>query len=198
MAGAVADPDKVQLVNSSLSLDGKENATAGVDMNESESAVTTMQAAFGVSESLAVPSDQASAYTWHTGAPLDPPAVPQVGQALIPDPGIIADSPITDCMARVLEIIPDVQPDYLTTLVTDAIDAHGFQEAATHVLHVLFEDSKYPKVVGRKVEASTSKRANDGEGDDLQPLKRPKLDYGFGDVSRVFTGGPDYPDLALV
>ena len=99
-------------------------------------------------------------------------------------------------MARVLEIVPDVKPDHLTQLVTRAVSTHrtGVLE---HVLDVLFEDSNYPKIDANG--KGKRKRADD-EDKDTQAggSKRPKVDFGYGDLSRAFKGGPDYLDLALV
>jgi hypothetical protein len=103
----------------------------------------------------------------------------------------------SDCVARVLEIIPDVEPEHLTALVIKSIPTHGPQ-VLQHVLHVLFEDSNYPKINNKG--KGKRKRADD-ESDHSQAEgspKRPKLDYGYGDMSRMFTKGPGYTELALV
>jgi len=104
--------------------------------------------------------------------------------------------PVSACVARVLEIIPDVEPDHLTQLVIRAVSTHG-AGVLEHVLHVLFEDSKYPKIDAKG--KGKRKRADD-EDKDTQAggSKRPKVDFGYGDLSRAFKGGPDYLDLALV
>jgi len=121
----------------------------------------------------------------------EPPALEQVS-------GIGADSdPVSACVARVLEIIPNVEPDHLTKLVTSATSTHGRSEVLQHVLHILFEDPKYPKSDPKG--KGKRKRADDEDIDKQSGgSKRPKVDSGYGDLSRVFTGGPDYLDLALV
>ena len=123
----------------------------------------------------------------------EPPVLEQV-------PGIGADSdPVSACVARVLEIVPDVEPDHLTKLVTSAASTHGRSEVLQHVLHILFEDPKYPKSDPEGKGKGKRKRADDEDIDKQSGgSKRPKVDSGYGDLSRVFTGGPDYPDLALV
>ena len=106
------------------------------------------------------------------------------------------DDPISTCVARVLEIVPDVEPDHLTELVTREASTHG-SGVLEHVLHVLFEDSKYPKIDPK----GKGKRKHEDDKDmDMQAgsSKRPKVDFGYGDLSRAFKGGPDYLDLALV
>jgi hypothetical protein len=113
--------------------------------------------------------------------------------------GIELDSnsnPVSACMARVLEIVPDVEPDHLTQLVIRAVSTHGVG-VLEHVLHVLFEDSKYPKIDAR--EKGKRKHADDEDKDtQAGSSKRPKVDFGYGDLFRAFKRGPDYFDLALV
>ena len=121
----------------------------------------------------------------------EPPVLEQVS-------GIGADpDPVSACMARILEIIPDIEPDHLTKLVTSAASTHERSEVLQHVLHILFEDPKYPKSDPKG--KGKRKRADD-EVIDKQSgsSKRPKVDSGYGELSRVFAGGPDYLDLALV
>lgn len=109
---------------------------------------------------------------------------------------VLNSDPVSACMARVLEILPDVEPDHLTHLVTGAVSTHG-SGVLEHVLHVLFEDSKYPKIDAKG--KGKRKYADDGDNDaQAGSSKRPKVDFGYGDLSRAFKGGPDYPDLALV
>ena len=117
---------------------------------------------------------------------------------LLPVSGKGADSdPVSACVARVLEIVPDVEPDHLTKLVTSTASTHGRSEVLQHVLHILFEDPKYPKSDPKG--KGKRKRADDEDIDKQSGgSKRPKVDSGYGDLSRVFTGGPDYLDLALV
>lgn len=116
--------------------------------------------------------------------------------ALEPPSGIEPNpDPISDCVASVLEIVPDVEPDHLTSLVTGTISTYG-AGVLEHVVHVLLEDPKYPKIDKN----GKGKRKPDDENIDTQAgsSKRPKVDYGYGDMSRISMGGPDYSDLALV
>jgi E3 ubiquitin-protein ligase RNF216 len=117
---------------------------------------------------------------------------------LEPSLDMVLDSdPVSDYMARVLDIVPDVEPDHLTALVVNAITVHG-SGALERVLHVLFEDPKYPRAERKGKE----KRKNPNDDNDYMqaqnPTKRSKLDYGYGDMNRVFMGGPDYASIALV
>ena len=121
------------------------------------------------------------------------PAPSVLGQAY----GTELDSdPVSVCVTRVLGIIPDVESDHLTQLVTKSISTHG-SGVLEHVLHVLFEDSKYPKTDAKG--KGKRKRADDEDKSaQAGSSKRPKVDFSYGDLSRAFKRGPDYLDLALV
>jgi TRIAD3 protein (E3 ubiquitin-protein ligase RNF216) len=99
--------------------------------------------------------------------------------------------PISTYVARVLEIVPDVEPDYLLDLVTQSIPTQGDQ-AVEHVLHSLFEHPTYPKV-----DRKGKRKQGDGntEGDEM-PSKKTKLDYR--NKERLYNGGVHYADMALV
>lgn len=104
--------------------------------------------------------------------------------------------PISGYVSRILEIIPDVEPDHLLELVTKHVPQ--YQGAVVeHVLHVLFEDPAYPKVdrtwKGKRKQAQSDL---DMEGDNASSPKKPKIDYA--NKERPFTGGSSYLDLALV
>jgi hypothetical protein len=99
--------------------------------------------------------------------------------------------PISTYVARVLEIVPDVEPDYLLDLVTQNITTQGDQ-VVEHVLHGLFENPTYPKV-DRK---GKRKQADGGTEGDETPLKKTKLDYR--NKERLYNGGEHYSDMALV
>jgi E3 ubiquitin-protein ligase RNF216 len=108
----------------------------------------------------------------------------------IVDPPTEVDPTMT-YVARVLEIIPDIDPDHLLDLVTKNIPTRGDQ-VVEHVLHGLFENPTYPKVdkVGKG-----KRRQLDGDGEEI-PLKKTKVDYGNKD--RPYKGGVHYADIALV
>jgi TRIAD3 protein (E3 ubiquitin-protein ligase RNF216) len=131
-------------------------------------------------------------------APID------VDNSHLPEPPVLEQAywteldsdPVSACVAHILEIIPDVEPDYLTRLVTKAVSTHG-SRVLEHVLHFLFDDSKYPKIDAKG--KGKRKRADDEDKDaQAEDSKRPKVDFGYGDLSRAFKGGPDYLDIALV
>jgi len=101
------------------------------------------------------------------------------------------------CLARVLEIIPDVEPDHLARLINNALVKHGSARVLEHVLHGIFEKPNYPKV-----KVNSSKKTERAGQNNLTKVvggaSKPKFDYGYGNKSRPFTGGADYPELALV
>jgi len=130
-------------------------------------------------------------------APID------VDNSHLPEPPVLEQAygteldsdPVSASVTHILEIIPDVEPDHLTRLVTNAVSTHG-SGVLEHVLHILFEDSKYPKMDAK---GKGKRKREDDEDKDAQAggSKRPKVDFGYGDLSRAFKGGPDYLDLAL-
>lgn len=100
---------------------------------------------------------------------------------------------VSDCVSRVLEIIPDVEPDYLVELVTDSILTYG-AGTVEHVLHTMFDDPKFPKV--RK----TGKGKEDFDINAEQDSPKEKVNCGlnYGDHNRPFMGGPNYAELTIV
>ncbi|KAG5635251.1 hypothetical protein H0H81_011937 [Sphagnurus paluster] len=117
-----------------------------------------------------------------------------------PDPELVPDDdPESTAVARILEIIPDVEPDHLLALVTNYFIEHpnqGLEVVVEQILHALFEDPKYPKVdrKGKGKRKQTVAEAEEVQALDI-PAKKPKIDYA--DKSRPFKGGVHYIDLAL-
>jgi len=98
--------------------------------------------------------------------------------------------PIDALFASVLEIIPDVEPGHLRTLLLENYPVHH-KNTAEHVLHQLFEDASYPrseKTNGKR------KRSVDDEGG---PAKRPTYDVDYTDITREYKGGQWYFEMAL-
>ncbi|KAJ7097846.1 hypothetical protein B0H15DRAFT_773241 [Mycena belliarum] len=98
--------------------------------------------------------------------------------------------PIPDFVAQVLEIIPDVEPDYLLSLVRKHYP-HSGDQVVEPVLHALFENPAYPKI-GKN---GKRKRVEEDVQGDLRGKPKTKLDYGNKD--REYKGGVHYPDLSL-
>ncbi|KAF8532182.1 hypothetical protein JB92DRAFT_2845293 [Gautieria morchelliformis] len=119
-----------------------------------------------------------------------PPArsVLSVAELTLPGPSVPAD-PYATYSARVLEIIPDVDPAHLRTLLEQHYLASG-AEVVENVLHVLFEDASYPRVA-----QAANKRKRSPDDDDGREKPRLKLDYASKE--RIFSVGPDYHELAI-
>ncbi|KAI0739759.1 hypothetical protein C8Q80DRAFT_1200487 [Daedaleopsis nitida] len=114
--------------------------------------------------------------------PNDDPAPIPPQSAMVPD----EDIPFKAYVARVFEIIPDVLPAHVFSLVEQQYPTHK-DNVVEAVLHTLFENPDYPKVDAK----GKRKREDD------QPAQRavePKIDYG--DKNRTFEGGPHYATLA--
>lgn len=98
--------------------------------------------------------------------------------------------PVSSLLAQVLEVVPDVQPNYVTELISQRSTASsvGILEA---VLHVLF-DVPYPKIEKKGKRKSLD---NDEEGQ----RKRPRLDViDYAQLKREYKGGVHYSDLSIV
>ena len=129
--------------------------------------------------------------------PLPPPSPPP------PPPPEEPIDPISHTLAQILEIIPDIEPEHALGLVQEHLPAFGdpndggdaatwkerTTRAAEHVIGLVFE-AAYPKVVDKKGKARAA------EAQEREDNKRPKIDYKT--VERLFMGGKDYFDLALV
>jgi TRIAD3 protein (E3 ubiquitin-protein ligase RNF216) len=100
-------------------------------------------------------------------------------------------------MARLLQIVPDVEPGHATRLITAALTNHGQAEALGHVLHSLFEKPNYPKV-NRSKSAKRTDRQSHGNLANVGSSSKMNFDFGYGNKSRPFRGGSDYAELALV
>ncbi|KAG6878056.1 hypothetical protein C0993_000379 [Termitomyces sp. T159_Od127] len=118
----------------------------------------------------------------------DPPPTPPAPPQPVPDP-----DPHSTVTARVLEIVPDVDPDYLLAIVTKHILNHPDQSTdlvIEYILHALFEDTRYPKVDRNK-----KGKRKQSEQDEPVLSKKSKIDYT--DKDRPFKGGEHYTNLAL-
>lgn len=98
-------------------------------------------------------------------------------------------NPIYHYVCQVLDVIPDVQPEHVATLVSQHLPVHG-DRVVEIVLHVLFEVPTYPKVERNK----GKRKRDDGTGE--HTAKVVKKDYASKE--RDFVGGPYYFDIALV
>jgi hypothetical protein len=112
--------------------------------------------------------------------------------------------PISHTLAQILEIIPDIDPEHALGLVQEHLPAFGdlndnsdaatwkerTTRAAEHVIGLVFEAGSYPKAEKNKKGKARAVEVPEREN------KRPKIDYKS--VERVFMGGKDYFELALV
>ncbi|KAJ6490170.1 hypothetical protein DFH09DRAFT_1208883 [Mycena vulgaris] len=106
---------------------------------------------------------------------------------------VVVDNPpshlpdLSDYVAQVLEIIPDVDPEHALSLVK-----HHYPESRDRVvelvLHALFENPAYPKLDKK----GKRKRV---ENEDARGRPKPKFDYGNKDRENM--GGANYAELAL-
>jgi len=127
--------------------------------------------------------------------PLPPPPPPPPEEPI---------DPISHTLAQILEIIPDIDPEHALGLVQEHLPAFGdlndnsntaalkerTTRAAEHVIGLVFEAGAYPKAV--VVKKGKVKAVEEPEREN----KRPKIDYKS--VERLFMGGKDYFELALV
>lgn len=97
---------------------------------------------------------------------------------------------LKNSVVRVLEIIPDVDPEHVTKLVAEAI-SQDEEDVVENVLHILLEDPGYPKVT---LKQGTGKRKRENSEDqEAGSSKCAKFEYD--DKPRR---GTHYSDLALV
>lgn len=92
-------------------------------------------------------------------------------------------------LAQLLEIVPDVEPDYARSLLIQEYDTHG-KGAMDVVLHSLFESTSYPKI-DRK---GKGKCVASNSSDSVEDLTQ----IGYGKRDREHSGGTHYNALALV
>ena len=154
-------------------------------MDSSSAALISSQSA-AVSAPLAAGADKGKG---RAEAPVTQPN-------LDPTPGV---------MARVLEIVPDVEATYLFKLVQRHLSAvpvavdeeqddggvAAHEHALQAVLHILFENQDYPR--------ASKKRKRTDSDDDAGPAKTRKIEeVDYGSKDRVRTGSKYYDELALV
>ncbi|KAG6913708.1 hypothetical protein DXG01_004760 [Tephrocybe rancida] len=111
-----------------------------------------------------------------------------------PEPEVDLD-PKSTITARVLEIIPDVDPDYALAAITNHILEHPEHDTSTVtelILHALFEDAKYPRV-----EKGKGKRKDTEKDVEEEARKTKKVRIDYADKDRQFRPGAAYQTLAL-
>ena len=96
-------------------------------------------------------------------------------------------------IARVLEVVPDVQPEHVRTLLARHINTHK-DGLVAFVLHMLFEDSNYPKV-DTKGKRKREEVVDVDNQESERAKTRIKIDYGSKNRP---PGGVLYLEIALV
>ncbi|KAK0190321.1 hypothetical protein F5146DRAFT_1043758 [Armillaria mellea] len=96
-----------------------------------------------------------------------------------------------DPLAQVLEIVPDVEPNYAQELIAKNLPTFGDNVVET-VLHSLFEDASYPKAEKKRKTTSGS-----GSGGSVAKKARVADEVDYASTDRPFAGGPDYAELAI-
>ena len=100
-------------------------------------------------------------------------------------------------VAQVLEIIPDVLPAHVFSLIEHHYPNYK-DKVVEPVLHSLFENPDYPKAEAK----GKGKRKRDADADDdeeqSQSQRAVKMKIDYGDKNRVRAGDPEYVHLALV
>lgn len=103
---------------------------------------------------------------------------------------------VTKYMAQILEILPDVDPDYLIALLLQLHPQHQ-AETMNVALTMLFDDPKHPKV-DRTGKGKGKRKSESAVDHDHRPAKKVKLDYvDYSLQDRQLRGGDHYVDLAV-
>ncbi|KAI6141308.1 hypothetical protein BKA82DRAFT_4204623 [Pisolithus tinctorius] len=104
--------------------------------------------------------------------------------------------PMDDYVARVTEIVPDVQPAHVLNLVERTMQTNP-DAVVELVLHALFEEPSYPKI-----DRKGKRKRDEAEEEDGQEgwrysrgTPKPRVDYLSED--REYDGGPFYFELSL-
>ncbi|KAH7929949.1 hypothetical protein BV22DRAFT_1028918 [Leucogyrophana mollusca] len=114
----------------------------------------------------------------------EPPALPVL------EPVVPEIDPVDAYVARVIEIVPDVQPAHVLALIEQYIAAQP-ANVVELVLHVLLEGPGYPKIDNK------GKRKRAEEGEDGAARGQPKIKVNYAQKDREYKGGPHYTDMAL-
>ena len=98
---------------------------------------------------------------------------------------------ISGYMAQVLEIVPDVAPEYLLALMMQLYPQHR-NGSIDLAIQILFDDGQYPKVEKK------GKRKSEADLD-IRALKKARIEYtDYSQQDRPSHGGPDYLSMSLV
>ncbi|KAI6029930.1 hypothetical protein BKA83DRAFT_4225342, partial [Pisolithus microcarpus] len=116
----------------------------------------------------------------------------------VPHPPETSPAPVAmdDYVARVTEIIPDVQPAHVLSLVERATQTNP-DAVVELVLHALFEDPSYPKIdrKGKRKRGEAEQEEKEEGRHSSRGTPKPRVDYLSED--REYDGGPFYSELSL-
>lgn len=130
----------------------------------------------------------------HSPAPISFPDAPVVH--IQPDPQEEDVDPYSEHLSLVVEVIPDILPQYALEMIKTNYPTHG-NKVGEWVVQSLFDNSSYPKA--EKVEAGKQKgkrKASELEDVAEGPLLRVKIDYTT--VDRPRPTGKNYRELSTV
>ncbi|TCD66626.1 hypothetical protein EIP91_001093, partial [Steccherinum ochraceum] len=130
-------------------------------------------------------------------APAPPPRLPT------PPPFEPPEDPLSMFVAQVLEIIPDVEPDHVLSLVTLHYEEYK-DKVVEPVLHALFEDPNYPKLdkKGKRKRIEPEERGEESSSVAKRrvseaPVALPVLELDYADERRPHPPGPYYDELSI-
>ena len=123
----------------------------------------------------------------HDAPPHPQPVPPEPVAPHAPAPA----DPIDEYIVRVLEIVPDVQPTHVLSLIEQFMQSQP-GNVVEFVLHALFENPSYPKVDKK----GKHKRDESGGDPNVRGSSKPKVDYTSKD--RVYNCSPHYFESSLV
>lgn len=148
---------------------------------------------------IAGPSNQPAAAAAPVAAPPDS-AKPGPLPELVP----VVDPP-TQALSHILEVVPNVDPEFLYPLIATHLPNFGNDptHTAEYIVGVVFEmGDQVPKVKGNVKGKRKNESVEDGagieqaDGDDEKKMKKVKVDWAS--IDRPFRGTGKYLDLALV
>jgi hypothetical protein len=150
---------------------------------------------------IAGPSNQPAAAAAPVAAIPDPVALPEPEP--VPKPVPVADPP-TQALTHILEVVPNVDPEFLYPLIATHLPNFGDDPTRTaeYIVGVVFEmGDQVPKVNMKGKRKNEDGAGSRGEGkeqadDDEKRGKKVKVDWAS--VDRPFRGTGKYIDIALV
>ncbi|KAI6027044.1 hypothetical protein EDC04DRAFT_175483 [Pisolithus marmoratus] len=123
-----------------------------------------------------------------------PLQAPNIVLAAIP-PSLAPVDPMDEYVARVTEIVPDVQPAHVLSLVERAMQTNP-NTVVELVVHALFEEPSYPKI-DRKGKRKRDEVEEEEQKGRHSPRGTPKPRVDYLSEDREYDVGPPYFELSL-